>query len=371
MGTKIKATVKDKLDPRILIPLLLLSTEEFEIFTISKGVVEIAQQDAWISVLLGIIVFLLIGYLLFILASRFPRENILQYNEKVWGKSLALFIAIGYLLFWSLYLTIMMENVSVTNKLFFLPETPLAVTILLLAFGSTWLVLYGFTAIVRFFQLMLPFFILPFLLLGLLALSNIKFSNFMPVLSNGVVPVIKGAIHFLGGFQGFEVILFAIPFITNAKETLKPILIGVLVMTFFDLIFSISAIGILGVENIKESLYPGIDIIRALEFPGFPGQRFGLFLTMPWLIGIFTTICLYLYLLAYGIMQVFSLKNKKAVVYLAIALLALATYIFPNMAWTLTVRKYTSLITLVFLYILPLSTLLIAVLRDKKEEYEV
>lgn len=366
MVNEIKDNIKDKLDPRVIFALIIVGVYEFEVFTYAKGTVQIAQRDAWISVLLGGLIIIFVAYLWILLAARFPGKNILQYNKKVWGKPVSFIIALGYLLFWFFYLTIILENVSMTNKVLFLPTTPLIITIILLALGAVWLIFYGFASVTRFFHLMLPFMVIPFLFLSILVTSNINLGNLLPVLGNGFLPILKGAIYYLGVNQGLEVVLFISPFIINPKDLLKPALIALIAMVVFDVIMVTSIIGILGVEVIKESSLPGVDAIRTIQLPGFPVERFELFLTMPWVVGSFTTICLYLYLLSYGMMQIFNLNNKKVTIYVIATLIVLVTYFYPNTAWALTVANYMNVVTTFFLYVIPILTLLMAIFRGKE-----
>lgn len=294
MSNEIRDNLRDKLDPKVLSVALILGVIEFELFVVPRGVVVIAQQDAWISVLLGSLLATLGTYLLVILAARFPGENLFQYSKKVWGRPISFLIALGFLVFWAVFLTILFEDSNVANKLLFLPRTPSLVPMLLLAAAAVWLVTHGFPAVIRLFQLMLVFFFPPLALIYVLAFRIVEWDNFLPVLANGIMPVVKGAIYYAGVLQGLELILFLSPFINSVNKAVRPALAGITVVNLIALTHTIIAIGILGADNIKESIWPGIDTISLIELPGFPVERYELFLTLPWMIGIFTTMCLVL-----------------------------------------------------------------------------
>ncbi len=367
MSDEIRGNLRDKLDPKVMAAALIVGVIEFELFTDPKGMADFAQQDAWLSILLGGLISTIATYLLVRLASRFPGENLFQYNKKIWGRPVAFAIVMGYLLYWTVYLTLLFKDFSTANKILFLRETPSLVPMLILAAGAALLVSYGLPAVIRFFQLMLPFLILPLLLIIILAIRRVELEQFLPVLSNGILPVLKGAVYFAGVLQGVEIILFLSPFLTDVKKATKPALIGINSINLLALIFAVIPIGIMGNENIKESLWPVINTISLIELPGFPVERFELFLTLPWLIGIFTTMCLFIYLLSFGIIQVFNLRNRKLVVFSVAGLIVLATYILPNYTWALTVREHFFIPSLLFLYVIPLLTLLISILRAKRD----
>ena len=367
VSDEIRDDLRDKLDPKVMATAIIVGVIEFELFTDPKGIAAFAQQDAWLSFLLGGLITTITTYLLVRLASRFPRENLFQFNKKIWGRPIAFVIAVSYLLYWTVYLTLLFQDFSTANKILFLRDTPSLVPMLILAVGAALLVSYGLPAVIRFFQLMLPFLILPLLLIIVLAIRRVELEHFLPVLSNGIMPVLKGAVYFVGVLQGLEIILFLSPFLVDVKKATKPALIGVNSIILIAFAFAVIPIGIMGNENIKESLWPVVETLSLIELPGFPVERFELFLTLPWLIGVFTTMCLFIYLLSFGIIQVFNLRKRKWIIYSVAGFIVLATYVFPNYTWALTARKYFYIPSLLFLYVIPLLTLLISILRAKRD----
>lgn len=218
MAYSISDSVNDKLEPRILIAVLIVSILEFEVFTFSRGVVEIAGQDAWLSLIIGAVIVSVNTFLLVKLMSRFPGENIFHFSPKVWGKPLGLVMIVGFLLYWLVFLITLLEDFSVANQTFFVREAQPIISVILLVIGAAWAVSYGFPALVRLLQILLPFIILPLLFIGGLALPHIQLEQFQPMLAGGIWPVLKGAILVAGFLQGLEIILFAGPFIKTHRK---------------------------------------------------------------------------------------------------------------------------------------------------------
>ncbi|WP_214659115.1 GerAB/ArcD/ProY family transporter [Candidatus Formimonas warabiya] len=360
----------DRLDPKVLTVLLIVGVIEFELFTFAKGVIEIAKQDAWISVLLGGAFALVITCLMVKLGSRFPKENFFQYSRVVWGKPTALILIFLFILYWFVYLVLLHKETSMANEFFFLKNTPPLVPIALFAIIAAWLVLYGLTAVIRFFQITIWFMILPLLFISLVVFTEIDFKNFLPILPEGFLPVLKGAINYAGVLQGLEIILFALPFLTDAQKALKPALLGTGVVIFFSFVQVFSAIGILGVPHALEAVYPGYEVITRVELPGMYAERLEFFLTLPWIVGVFTTICLFTYLVFYGVCQLFSLRNKKTVVFAGTAFVIVGTTLFPNFAWQIKVRETLNYATLVFTYLIPILTYFVAIVGNRRDSHE-
>ncbi|KJS22677.1 MAG: hypothetical protein VR72_04915 [Clostridiaceae bacterium BRH_c20a] len=367
MTMTIKENVKDKIDPRAIPLILLLTIIEFELFTVARKVFLIAGRDSWLAALLGGIFVTLGTYFLLRLMNRFPKQNFLQYIPQIWGKPIALIIALGYFLFWGSFLTLLFKNTAEVNQVFFLEKTPLLIPIFLIAIGAVWLVTYGFVPIIRFIQIISPVFLIPILLAILLTLSEIEIRNFFPILANGITPVLKGAVIYAGYFQGLEVILFLSPFLADTNKAFKPTLIGIGLLNMLAFVSITLVIGILGIKNTNEMLWPAFAMMSIIEIPGFPAERFELLLTVPLLIGVFVTISVTLYLLSYGIIQVFKISHKKTVIYVMALITILAIMLVPDFAWYIKFRGIHTYAAIIFIYFLPISTLTLAVLRKKGE----
>lgn len=356
----------DRLDPKVLTVVLALTIFEFEIFTHARGLVDIAGPDAIFTILLGGLLLLLVTSVLVKLAARFPEENFFQYNVKVWGKPIGLLITVAYLFYFYFFLVLLFRDFSDANRLLFLQETPVLVPLVLMGVGAIWLVAYGFPAIVRFFQMIFPGFAVLMLTILLLGIREVKLENFAPLLSGGIMPILHGSVIYIGIIQGVEILLFFTPFVTDKNKTLRPALWGMIPVIFFMFFASVNAIGILGVENISEFIYPGIALLSVIQLPGFAVERFELLLTLPWLVAIFTTMCVYIYLLAYGIIGLFGLSYRKLTLSLVTAAVIGATYLIPNITWMLVLREAFTQVTILFVAVVPALTLLLAVIRGKE-----
>lgn len=356
---------EERFDARLLIPLLIMGIVEYEVFTFSKATVAAAEQDAWIAILLGALIGSIFVYLFVKLASRFPNKGYFEYLQIVWGRPIGFGISMLYLLFFVVFLSSIFYETILANKMLFLPRTPELLHLLIFAASLIWLVSLGFGTILRFFHILLPFMVIPLLLLAVLFLTAIDIGNFTPVLENGVVPVLKGSYYFLGAYQGPEILLFAAPFFIKIKKAVKPSLVAYNTTAFFGWSNSAAAIGILGVANIKEAILPGINVVNILQFPGFPVERFGLLLTLPWLIAIYTTLLIYLHLLCTNTIQLFNLPKKKIFIILLTALPVVIAYFLPDESWHEKLRMYLTIVTVPIVYIIPVMTLALAIVRKK------
>lgn len=359
---------KDKLDPKIIIIILFVGVIEYELFELGRSVTIAAKRDAWLSVLLGGLLLNLIAFLLYRLIIRFPQMNFFSVGKKVWGKPLGYLIIFFYIFYWFSFNTLLLRNTSDINQAFFLEQTPVIIPLILFGAGGYWLVVYGFPTVSRFFSLLFPFLIIPLIVTSALVLPGVKGGNFMPFLEDGLMPVIEGAIVYVGMFQGIEVLLFLGPLLTTTNNILWPTLIGINLLNLFAFFQVVGTIGLLGITNIEHLNLPAFAMLQLMEVPGLPVERFELLFTLPLLIGLFTTYCLFIYLISLGIFQVIGYRYKNIVI-LAVALITICgTYFIPNFAWSLEARTYLTIANLFFLAALPILTLILAIIAGKEDK---
>jgi len=367
----LKKTPGDVIYPACLVALILLSVMEIELYTGGSEIIKTAGRDAWLSVILAAPVSYFFLYITVRLAQRFSRCTILEYAPRLWGRPLTyaiITVFIGYELLW---LVRTLWHSAEINMIFFLQKTPLLVVILFLIIGAVLLAGGGLVPLVRFFEFMFPFFFLSLFIALVLALSNMRISYLIPVLAHGIRPVLKGSLLYLSMLQGLEVVLFAIPFTQNPQKTLFPAMAGLSLIHILALLQISVVLGNLGYDGVLNLLYPSSDMLSTLQVPGWPVERFEPFLTLPWLLGVFTSMGLAVYLAGYGILQLVHLENPKPV-YWTTGLLAIpAVYLIPNILWARSLSLPLRFLTLLVVYLLPLVSYGLAVTRKQKGDEHV
>lgn len=359
--------IKEKIKPQALMILIFIGLSECILIHLTNSIIGIAGRDAWIVVVLGSILSIPIVYLLVTLAHRFSNENFLQYSNKVWGKPITYIIAAGYFFYWLLYIALFLDDTIQINKMYFLQKTPVSVQIIFLLIAFIWLISYGFSNVIRLFQVMFPFLILT-LLPGIgFSMQKVDFSSFFPILENGFWPIIKGMIIYLGFLQGIEVILFTHPFFYNGskKAVLKNVFAGMGLINFLAFSQIVISVGGLGMHCANKTLWANFLVLELIEVPGLVGQRFDLLFTFAWLISLFCAGALFYYLASYGLIQIFNLKKKSIAIFSVGILVIMLSYIIPNYSWNIFIWQILNYITIVFIFFIPLLTLVLAVLRKQ------
>lgn len=361
-----KKATGDVINAGSLMMLLFLAATEGEII-FAHPLFKAAERDTWLSIILGALATYPLLFVMLKLAQRFPGRTFFEYTPLVWGKFPAYGIILIFTGVWLVWLVKILWQVGDINSTYFLPNTPLLIVYFLFILGAVYLAKYGLVPISRFFDLMLIFFFVPYIISIFLSLTNIRLVYFFPILGNGILPVLKGSLIYIGMIQGIEVVLFALPLTKNPKKAFSSAFLGLTILHTSNLLNIIGIGGTVGAHSSSQSFYSSMDMLNSLKVPGLPVERFEPFLTMPWFIGVFTSTVLAIYLITYGVSRIIPLK-KMGLFCLGIGILALAlTYLISDILWSQDIRNVLQTLYVAVIYPLPLITLLLSILRKKGE----
>lgn len=358
----------DTIYPGSVFALLFLSVTEVELYQTGRTLIQAAGRDAWLSILVAAPFTYIFLYIFTRLARDLKKRTFLDHLPRLWGKFLAYPLIMVFAVYELIWLVKTLRITADINLTYFLPQTPLLLVLFLFILGAIALSSGGLTPLTRFFEFMLPFFLIFFFVAQLLALGNARLKHFLPFLAGGILPVLKGALLYCTVTQGLEILLFAVPFAQDPRRTFLP---AFLALTMFHLANLSQTIGILGKlsrETASLLIYPGNEMLTSLHVPGWPVERFELFLTLPWMIAVFTSISVALYLCSTAVLKILPLKNPKPV-YWSAGLLAVAlVYLIPNILWLLYLDNPFRFLTVLVIYLLPLASFVLFLFRQRRKE---
>lgn len=289
------------------------------ILNIQGPMIGIAENGAWISIMLINAFSFLILLLILNLHEKYPDESYIQYSKKLLGKPLALIFGIPFLL-WLFHLN---ANITYGMGQFFttsmMKSTPLYVFHFLILMVAGLTVRAGIEVMARMFNGLLFFVIFIILMIFLLNITHYHPEFLLPVVPEGWKPVLHGA--YVGfGFPYMDIMYFAmiLPFLKKEKgKPFKRWMYAGLLFNGLILAFTIvSSIMILGpiAGNEKFPIYQAARIIEIGEIIQRVESVFGMAL----IIGSYMKITMMLFIINEVFTQLFNLSDKRA-------------FVFPNM----------------------------------------
>jgi spore germination protein KB len=301
------------------------------ILIIPSAIAVSAKQDAWLSMIVATLAGLGLIAVYTSLAMKFPGQTFVQYSETILGKFIGKIA--GLILIWfALHLGSLVVRDS--GELFnntFLPNTPMVVvngiTVLLVALA----VRQGLEVFTRVNDMVFPLVVFILFMLTMLAIPNTDIRRFMPVLENGVKPVIAGSLSAIG-FPFAETIVFSmiLPYINEPQKTKRTFILGGLAGGLLLTMVILRTIGVLGQVATARLWYSAIDGVRMINLFDFI-QRVESVIIINWVFFIFIkiTVCFYAFVL--GLAQWLNLKDYKLLVLPAgVLMMALSILLHVN-----------------------------------------
>lgn len=178
-------------------------------------------HDAWLSVLLGTVLGLILAWLACRVVALLPGKDLVQICEACLGKVLGKAVGILYFGFFAINAAVVLRQFSDFLTTAPMPETPTELFLGLMALATAYAILQGIEVIARVNEVTLPPLLLFIMLVLLLGLRDMDLGRLKPILAEGWVPVVRGGL--IPGSLWAEVIIVAMlaPHMKNPNELFR------------------------------------------------------------------------------------------------------------------------------------------------------
>lgn len=229
----------------------------------------IAGRDAWLSVIGGWFLDILLALVYGYMGIRFAGQNFVQYSITILGKYIGRIIGAVFPVFFLLVCTLLMSGMSHFIKVLFLPKTPMEV-ILISAF-----ILVGYAARNgievngRVAEFIGPLYILSIVVLSLLLIPNVEINRLQPQFNLGVSPFMVGSIFVLAFFGICIMMAMFIPHCNKPENGFLGKFIAASMGVYVIGTIAILGIAVLGLEQIQHLIDPGLALSRVVDIGHF------------------------------------------------------------------------------------------------------
>jgi spore germination protein (amino acid permease) len=279
--------------------------------TLPLDVIKTAQQDGWISCIIGSVYPFYMVFIAQHIHKKFPGENILmlykRYLGKIWGNVLN-FVFILYFLLMGTEVAAGMTNVLLIYMTSFLTRYKI---ILILLLAPAFVAYKGLKTLGRVNEVVFYSTLIAFLI-PIPALKNGSVLNLMPVFGSGVVNIIKTVKDTALAYGGIEIIFLIYPFLKNNKKLKKCGITSVIITGIVYTWFTFISIFYLGVDIIPKFLWPIVTVAEAITIPIINSFRY-IFMVL-WTTIMLKLLSCYYYGLTFSLSQITKIVNRKSLV---------------------------------------------------------
>jgi spore germination protein KB len=336
------------------------------IISIPAATAKYAHNDLWMSPVISSVNGFVTVYIACQLYKFYPNLTIIQSGEKIMGRITGKSIGFLILFFYIQSTGQVLRSYSDLLVNSFLPKTPISVIMITMILLCAIVVSCGIEVLGRAAQVFMPAFFIPLIIFIFLLSPEYHFKNIFPILSEGVLPPIKGAITSLSWFSEFFLIIFLLPFLSDVKKGKKFGMITVFAVMMTLVAVNLMVLFVLG-PTTSTWTYPLITAGRYIGIADFFENLESIAMAV-WILGAFIKISVFFYASALGTAQWLNLSDYRPVVWpLAILFVEFGFWSLPGLT------SYSKFITTTLPFygtfiqtIIPLFLLIVAAIKNRK-----
>lgn len=286
----------DRIPVQAVAVLMLMMLANVNFLLTPRIMATAAGRDSWIAGLLGIVLTGGVVWFLVRLARRFPRLTLVEIAQTVLGRPLGTAVGLVYIVLWLARAGWLVEVQSQFFRRTLLNETPEFALSAYVVVLSTYLAHHGIEPMVRLFLTFVGVYVAVITPVTFLSIREMEFARFLPVLENGVTPVLEAAWLMYSFSIGLEFVLMVHPHLLSRKKLLASAFTGLLMAGIPFYLILIILIGTFGEVGLSNFLLPVLSLVEAIELPGFTGFRVDPIFMVLWSLLVFAGVstCQYL-----------------------------------------------------------------------------
>jgi spore germination protein KB len=325
-----------------------------------------AHNDLWLSPIIASVNGFVTVYIAFQLHKFYPQLTVIQFSEKIMGRFVGKMIGFLILFFYIQSTGQILRSYSELLVSSFLLKTPISVIMITMILLCGIVVSCGIEVLGRAAQVFMPAFFIPLLIFIFLLSPEYHFKNIFPILADGLLPPIKGAMTPLSWFSEFFLIIFLLPFLSDVKKGKRFGMITVIAVMMTLVAVNLMVLFVLG-STTSTWTYPLITAGRYIGIADFFENLESIAMAV-WILGAFIKISVFFYACAIGTAQWLKLSDYRPIVWpLGILFVEFGFWGLPNS------NDYSRfLMTTLPFYgtfmqtVIPLFLLIIAAIKNRK-----
>lgn len=297
---------------------------------LSNILVKDLGQDFWQATALALIIEVMLGWFLYKIGLKYPKQTIFQYSEIILGKFLGrLSAGVFSIFFIGVATTLTMSIVDFFGSII-MPETPKYVFVFLLLLVSTYAVCSGIEVIMRLAELFGPFILGSYLFITVFNIPKMDIQNLRPIFQHSISEVARGTVLPAAWFGICIIMGLLMAYHNSPKDMYKVKLIGVGLGVISFTVLTFIVIMVIGVEISSEQKFSIFVLARMVVIGDFI-ERLEAFQLAAWTGGVFFIIALFQYAGVEGLRHIFPKKSK---LFLGIGISALifilTIFVYPS-----------------------------------------
>lgn len=270
-----------------------------DILSLPGLLAETVGPDAMWVLVIGCILFLINLWIVIKIITMNPRKNIIEIGDNVVFKYFGTFIAIIFLVYSMLQMSLQIRAFADIVKNFLLFNTPLEIIMISYLFAVMYVARSGIESIARMSGIILVFSLIPMLVTMIFAIPDLDITTFLPLFRSKYPQIQKGVILSMLTFRGFEFLLIFGVFIKDPHELKKNVMrSGILISCIYIFVVFVT-ISRFGVIQTRLLLWSVLTLFKSISLPSGLLQNLEVIIMSTWVTSVLLSTGILLFSVAY------------------------------------------------------------------------
>lgn len=300
------------------------------------------------------------------LGMRFPDQSIIHYSEEIIGKWLARLGSVLIIVFFAILTSMTAREFGEVVVTSVLKNTPVEVTVIVMLVLAAVSARNNITTFAYIHYFYFPLLLFPALMIVALSLKNAELIYLQPIWGNEPRDMVQGILVIATLFQSSFIMAIIIPYMKHPKKAMRSSIWGMVIAGGLYVMIVIAAIGRFGSEEIKNLLWPTLELAKATSLPANILERLDAAFLAVWVTAVFTTLFSSYFLTIYSLTSLFRLQDHKLFSFFFLPFVFVMALQPRNIITMYSIISNVGRIGLLLTIAYPALLLIIAMIRKKR-----
>ncbi|OLS02273.1 GerAB/ArcD/ProY family transporter [Tissierella creatinophila] len=259
------------------------------IISLPNDLANILEKDGWILIVLSALLIFPIIFMINHIFKINPGKDYFQIGEETLGKVIFTICKLLFLAYLIVYCSYEVAILSQLIKAFLLHITPVEIIIFLFVLTSVYISSMEIDIIARAGYFIYPIILIFAGIFFFISLPTADFSNVLPAFQSNFKNIPRGIVSTFFSFTGFEVLLFALPYVEDKKKALKSSMIALGIITFIYLLMFFTTLTQFYLKQLQGQNFSLVMIAKTVDLPGYFLQNLDGVVMAIWILVVFAT----------------------------------------------------------------------------------
>ncbi|GAA4710346.1 GerAB/ArcD/ProY family transporter [Brevibacillus fulvus] len=281
------------------------------------GIAPEAKQASWIATLVAGAFGLVFVFFYHGLIHLSGKEDLFQIMESLWGRAILVFFGSLYVMYFFYLAARVLRDFCELIVTAILPNTPIEVISITFMLMIGYLIYLGLEVVSRTSEIFSPYLLIFLIIIALMLVltGRMEWVNLLPLLPEGVQPVLSALFPSLITFPFGELVVFTVVFghVNFFRQSRVAAVMGILITTILLTISEMIKLAALGVDSKLRANFPLLSAVREISVANFI-ERIDALVVFIMMLGIIVKVSLYVFAGLKGLEAITRLQYRSFVV---------------------------------------------------------